>query len=101
MGRATSSEYAYFDVWITFHDFFDSSKGEGRVSEIGCLLFCRIDLSLPEGTEEFIEGIARLDEGLRIGGGHRGNCSSRVGRLTLTLGIGISVPMAEVNFNNK
>lgn len=39
---------------------------------VGCLLFCCIDLALPEGTKEILEWFARLDERFLVGRGHRG-----------------------------
>ena len=43
---------------------------------VGSLLFCCIDLTLPERTKEVLERFARLDEWFLVGRGHRGTGDS-------------------------
>jgi len=45
-------------VWVALHNLLYPGQREGRVTIVGSLLLCCIDLSLPEGVEELVKGLS-------------------------------------------
>jgi hypothetical protein len=45
-------------VWVALHNLLYSGQRQGRVTIVGSLLLCCIDLSLPEGVEELVKGLS-------------------------------------------
>lgn len=45
-------------VGVALHNLLYSGQREGRVTVVGSLLLCSIDLSLPEGVEELVKGLS-------------------------------------------
>jgi hypothetical protein len=45
-------------VGVALHNLLYPGQRKGRVTIVGSLLLCRIDLSLPEGVEELVKGLS-------------------------------------------
>lgn len=55
-GRRGNECHLY--IGVTLHNLLYPCQREWRVSIVGSLLLCSIDLSLPEGVEELVEGLS-------------------------------------------
>ncbi len=45
-------------VWVALHNLLYPGQRQGRVTIVGSLLLCSIDLPLPEGVEELVKGLS-------------------------------------------
>src|ERR1700722_8394163 len=53
--------HAHFHIGIALHHLLDSSQRQWRMTVVGYIVFCSIDLPLPEGQQEVVQRLSGLN----------------------------------------